>query len=276
MKKIIVFAIIFIFCWFLTPFLKYYLTAIFTNLALPGWSIGVLAAVVSWFITFVLSVLLFLKPLVLQDLSKEQEFILADPYEFPQLDVESLQRYTEDLESIGFVKIIDFKISTQQVSFARIFLHPQHQCWAEVSQIFLHTKSMPIISTIMSVFDNGYSLSSSDRKLSGLLFGRNFIIRHPQILWMSHPGITQNKLLEIHLQRRREIAHILNLKIAEVTDDSLDVYCDFQRELRIKRKQDFQRKNIAIGLVESLLFDVNPKQEWMGEYGDAVATKMRS
>jgi hypothetical protein len=128
----------------------------------------------------------------------------------------------------------------------------------------------------MSVFDNGYSLSTSDRKVSGLLFGRNYIIRHPRSLWMSQPGITQKKNLQIHLQRRREIAHILNLKIAEVTDDSLDVYCDFLRELRLKRKQDFQRKNIAIGLVESLLFDVNPKQEWMGEYQEAVATKMGS
>lgn len=62
----------------------------------------------------------------------------------------------------------------------------------------------------------------------------------------------------------------------EVTDDSLDVCCDFQQELRLKRKQAFQRKNIAVGLIEALLFDVSPKSEWMGNYRNAIATKMRT
>lgn len=68
----------------------------------------------------------------------------------------------------------------------------------------------------------------------------------------------------------------MNIKVTELTDTSLDAYFTFQREERIKRKQALQRKNTIVGAIEALLFAVNPKQEWMGEYGDVAATKMQS
>lgn len=256
----------------------YYLTAILRIVATPEWLIGVLVPVVTWFIVYALLLLLFFKPLILQGFSKDQEFRPVDADEFPQLDINSLQRYTDALESAGFVKLIDFKI-VGQISFARLFVHPQHSCWAEVNQIFFKSrKPMPIAVTIMSAIEPNWSLSTMDRKISGsgLLFGVHYMWRHPRTLWINQPGVTPSKLLQTHLQRLGKIVSTLNLQVTELTDTSLAAYSTFQREERIKRKKTIQHKNIIVGVVEALFFAVNPKQEWMGEYEDVVATKMRS
>ncbi|MEG3846181.1 hypothetical protein QT971_02215 [Microcoleus sp. herbarium19] len=277
MKKIFFFVLAFIFSAFVTPIVRYYLTAILRSVAAPGWLIGVLVPVVTWFIVFTLLLLLFGKPIFLEELSKDIKFVPVEPDEFPQLDAKSLQRYTDALESVGFVKLIDFKIVGGQISFVRLFVHPQHSCWAEVGQIFFKSrKPMPIAVTIGSALEPNWSLSTGDIKISSLLFGIGYMMRHPRTLWISKPGVTPSKLLQTHLQRRGQIISTLNLEVTELTDTSLAAYFTFQLEERIKRKQVLQRKNIIVGLIEALLFAVNPKQEWMGEYGDAVATKMRS
>lgn len=128
----------------------------------------------------------------------------------------------------------------------------------------------------MSSLEPDWSLSTTDKKLSGFLFGIMYMWRQPRALWINKPGISLSKLLQTHLQRLGKIVSTLNLEVTELTDTSPDFYFALEREARIKRKQAFQRKNIIVGVVEALLFAVNPKQEWMGEYGDAVATKMRS
>lgn len=277
MKKTIFFVIAFIFSAFASPMVRYYLTAILRIVATPEWLIGILVPVVTWFIVFSLLLLMFVKPLILQDLSKDQEFIPADADEFPQLDINSLQRYTDALESAGFVQLIDFTIVSENRCFARLFVHPQHYCWAEVSQIFFKSKKpMPIGASIMSSLEPDWSLSTTDKKVSSFLFGIMHMWRQPRTLWISKPGISSSKLLQTHLQRLGKIVSTLNLEVTELTDTSPDFYFALEREARIKRKQALQRKNIIVGVVEALLFAVNPKQEWMGEYGDAVATKMRS
>lgn len=135
---------------------------------------------------------------------------------------------------------------------------------------------MPIGASIISSLEPDWSLSTTDKKLSGFLFGIMYMWRQPRTLWISQPGVTPSKLLQTHLQRLGKIVSTLNLEVTELTDTSPDFYFALEREARIKRKQALQRKNIIVGVLETLLFAVNPKQEWMGEYGDAVATKMRS
>ncbi|WP_293156937.1 MULTISPECIES: hypothetical protein [unclassified Microcoleus] len=279
MKKTIFFLLAFIFTAFVSPILRYYLTAIFISVATPKWLIGVLVPVVTWFIVFVLLLLLFFKPLMLQDYLKEQEFIAVEPDEFPQLDVNSLQRYTKTLELAGFVQLIDFTIMVsgkQKLGFARLFLHAQHDCWVEVNQMFLSGKLMPVAATIISTLKPDWSLSTTDRKMSGFLLGLTYIISHPRGLWINQPSITPSKLLEIHLHKLQQIANTLTLEVTKLTDTSPDAYFDFQHRERIKRKQALQRKNMIVGIAKALISAVNPQREWMGEYGDAVATKMQS
>ncbi|MEG3974635.1 hypothetical protein QT970_08430 [Microcoleus sp. herbarium8] len=276
-KKNISFVLAFIFGAFLFEIARHYLTAIFKGLAGPESLILIFLPVVVLWIIVILSLLLSAKPVFLQEQSKEQQFIPVDADEFPQLDINSLQEYTDALEAAGFVQLIDFTIVSESRCFVRLFVHPQHYCWAEVGQIFLKSKKpMPIAASITSAIEPNWSLSTTDREVSRFLFGISYIWRHPRTLWISQPGVTSSKLLQTHLQRLRQIVSTLNLEVTELTDTSLNAYCAFQREERIKRKQALQRKNTIVGLIEALLFTVNPKQEWMGEYGDAVATKIRS
>lgn len=277
MKRNVSFVLAFIFGAFLSEIVRHYLTAIFTGLAGPESLILIFVPVVGLWIIVVLSLLLFAKPVFLQEQSKEQQFIPVDADEFPQLDINSLQEYTDALESAGFVQVIDFTIVSESRCFVRLFVHPQHYCWAEVGQIFLKSqKPMPIAASITNALEPNWSLSTTDRKVNGFLFGISYIWRHPRTLWISKPGVTPSKLLQTHLHRRGQIVSTMNIKVTELTDTSLDAYFTFQREERIKRKQALQRKNTIVGAIEALLFAVNPKQEWMGEYGDVAATKMQS
>ena len=277
MKKTIFFILAFIFGAFLSGMARHYLTAIFKGLTGLESLILIFVPVVVLWIIVILSLLLSAKPVFLQEQSKEQQFIPVDADEFPQLDINSLQEYTDALESAGFVQLIDFTIVSESRCFVRLFVHPQHYCWAEVGQIFFKSKKpMPIAASITNALEPNWSLSTTDRKVDRFLFGISYIWRHPRTLWISKPGVTPSKLLQTHLQRRGQIVSTINIEVTELTDTSLDVYFAFQREERIKRKQALQRKSTIVGVVEALLFAVNPKQEWMGEYGDAVATKMRS
>lgn len=277
MKKILLFVLAFIVTAFVSPIIRYYLIGILRFLAAPAWLIDVLVPVVTWLIGFVVLMLLFFKPLMLQDYLKKQEFVAVEPDEFPQLDVKSLQQYTNALESAGFAKFIDFTVISgkQKSGFARLFFHPKHYCWAEVNQIVLSGRLMPVAVTIISTLEPDWSLSTTDRKTSGFLLGLIYLLGHPRSLWINQPSVTPSKLLQIHLQRLRQIANTLTLEVTELSDASPDAYFDFKRRERIKRKQALQRKNMIFGIAEVLLFAMNPKQEWMGEYRDAVATKMR-
>ncbi len=277
MKKNIYFVFALIFSVFISEIARYYLTAIFKDLAGTKSIIFVFVPVVVLGIIAILSLLLSAKPVFLQEQSKEQEFIPVDADEFPQLDVNSLQEYTDALESAGFVQLVDFTIVSESRCFARLFVHPQHYCWVEVGQIFLKSKKpMPIGVSIISFLEPDWSLYTNDIKVSRFLSSIMHIWRHPRTLWISKPGVTPSKLLQTHLQRRGQIVNTINIEVTELTDTSLAAYFTFQREERIKRKQVLQRKNTIVGVMEALLFPVNPKQEWMGEYGDVVAAKMRS
>ena len=275
MKKIILFVLAFIVTAFVSPIVRYYLIGIFRILAVPVWLIAVLVPVVTWFIVFLLLLLLFFKPLMLQAYLKEQEFIAVEPDEFSQLNVNSLERYTKALESAGLVKLIDFTMVSDQEKpgFARLFFHPRHYCWVEVNQMFLSGKLMPVTATIISTLEPDWSLSTTDRKMSGFLLGLTYLLNHPRSLWINQPSVTPSKLLQIHLQRLRQIANTLTLEVTELSDASPDAYFDLQRRERIKRKQALQRKNIIVGIAEVLISAVNPKREWMGDYQKAVATK---
>jgi len=241
--------------------------------ATPEWLIGILVPVVDWFIVFSLLLLMFVKPFILQDFSKDQEFIPVDANEFPQLDINSLQRYTDALESVGFVQLIDFTIVSESRCFVRLFVHPQHCCWVEVNQMFLLGKLRPVVANIISTLEPDWSLSTTDRKTSGFLLGLTYLINHPRGLWINQPSVTLSKLLETHLQRLRQIANTLTLEVTELTDTSPDAYFALQRRERIKNKQTLQRKNMIVGFAEFLISAVNPKREWMGDYQNAVATK---
>lgn len=275
MKKIILFVLAFIVTAFVSPIVRYYLIGILRFLAAPAWLIAVLVPVLTWLIGFVLLLLLFFKPLVLQDYLKEQEFVAVEPDEFSQLDVKSLQHYTNALESAGFAKLIDFTMvySKHKPGFARLFFHPQHYCWVEVNQMFLLGRLMPVAATIISTLEPDWSLSTTDRKTSGFLLGLIYLLSHPRSLWINQPSVTLSKLLERHLQRLRQIANTLTLEVTELSDASPDAYFDFQRRERIKRKQTLQRKNMIVGIAEVLISAVNPKREWMGDYQKAVTTK---
>lgn len=212
---------------------------------------------VSWWIE--------LKSKLLKNLPTEFRCSPTHPEEYPQLDLGLLIQYTEGVRSLNFVHIIDYKLDTVN-GLSRLFSHSQHYCFADIFQVYsrANIKQMPMVCTIHSAMEQGWSLSTTNLKPNGL----SHTWRNPKSLWSYHPSATPDKLLQAHRERRQQIQE--NLKVSIVTDLSWEFYFTQQERNAIKRREIFERKNIFIALIEATLFEMNPLSEWMGEYQRAI------
>ena len=77
---------------------------------------------------------------VLKNMATSYSFPPATPAQFPTLDLGALDRYTRELEGLGFTRLLDFSLvsdsRTSPPSFCRLFAHTRHHCFGEINQIF--------------------------------------------------------------------------------------------------------------------------------------------
>lgn len=240
------------------------------GLGLPGW-LAPLAAIGLLILAVVLiGVPLFarwMKSTVLQKMPTRLAFDPAEPGEFPALDTQAFNGYTHALEDLGFRHAFDYRLRNELADsgtgFARLFLHPEHGCYAEINQAFgtggVTTK---MGCTLLSVLDDGWSLSSTDRDPAA--FAVAWLWREPRVLWTAHPGAAPEKLLKAHLARRDRLARTLGLEIA--SDLSADAYFARESDVSASRRRALQRKSAVVGLFEYWQWRRNPRHEWLGEY----------
>lgn len=278
MKKLLVYISIFIFSSvffrIVNPILKNSLLQIFVNLGVPQWLLP-LAYIIPSILIFVLVFLVFTKFLIVTSLPKTVEFLPVHPDEFPELDLNSLEKYTRDLESLGFTKLMDYKLGGEAVrGLARLFAHPEFYCFAEVNQMFPSGKKPTSVqSVITSYLEQDWSLSTTDRQTLGFNSGLIYMMRRPRSLWNSEPLATPTELVEIHLKRRQQIS--IDLGVSILTDISADAYLAEARKAARDRKEVIKRKNIVVGFWEAFMFAKNPRLEWMGEYA-RIADRKKS
>lgn len=237
---------------------------------LPEWAIGVGVGIA----VFVFFSLLF-RWAFLQSAPPSWGFLPAHPQNYPQLDGLALNRYTEVLQSLGFVWVQDYTLDTSSMAvgqgFARLFLHPTHHCYAELGQVFpLNQRPLPLCCTFMSSLGDEWSYSSTNRKADAA----TYMLRRPRSLWTSLPEADAPALLKAHLAQQQQLAADLGVGVR--SDLSWDAYWLAEQENAAARRRVIQRKNMVFGVLGMLLFALSPRSEWMGDYARIRARKGRS
>ncbi len=214
-----------------------------------------------------------MKGKVVKAVPQNFQFLPTTPDQFPRLDTEALRRYTERFESLGFVHLRDYTLADDRVtlaasSFGRLFANRERGCFAEVGQVFPNgKKTMPMGCVVASLMEDGWSLATTDRKPQALVY----LMRRPRALWTSRPLSKPAELMHHHLDRRRQIAHELGVKVIE--DVSAETFFAHERRESADRQQALKSRNLAIGLAQAAAFKLKPKYEWMGEYPLVAARK---
>ncbi len=225
---------------------------------LSGWKSALLVAVVAGY--FHVMWWIELKAKILKNFPREFRCLPTHLEEFDSLDLKSLYCYTEALESLGFIKLVDYKTESA-TGLARVFRHPQFYCFADVFQLFPRGKEpTPVLCTLHSYMEDDWILSTTTVKPDGI----KRMWRSPRVLWTYHLSATPTELFQYHLQRRQQMQDELDAEVLKKL--SWEFYFMQQQNSSIRRRETFQNKNIIIALIEATLFEMNPASEWMGDY----------
>jgi hypothetical protein len=189
----------------------------------------------------------------------------AESRKFDWLDLELLEKYSQQFKELGFVKVTDYRLDEEyppkNSGFARLFAHPEYFCFAEINQLLGADKKPTTMEYyIGSSFEKNWELVTTTRALLGI----SFLWRSPKKLWTYHPNTPPQELLQYHKQLRQKI--IENLQVNVYPEVSWEFYCAQVNKSFIERNQIWARKNLIIGLGEVTLFEVNPPSQWLGDY----------
>jgi hypothetical protein len=211
-----------------------------------------------------------IKRRVINNMPTSFTFPPATPAQFPLLDTAALERYTQEFESLGFVRLLDFSLVSNSPnpvpSFCRLFAHTRHHCFGEVSQFFPRGKSpMPLKCSMQSSLENGWSLGFSDRKPQAA----SAMIRRKKAIGTSMPGATTSELLQSFLRMREQICQ--DLGISPLRDDSLEAYIAKTQLAATDMRDAVEQKNFATALSHFYyrkfsLLKTQEEYTWLGDY----------
>jgi hypothetical protein len=220
---------------------------------LPQWVVSLLLFVISMTIVQVLSIFKTGKPLI---------FSPTSPPAFLGLKIDLLDKYTTELESIGFQQLADYGIfSLTPNTFIRILVNSDRHCFAIVFQ----TTSGAMHCMMRSFLTDGWSLANlAYRTDTYRSCATQIWCRHPRQLWMSQPDLKLVRIFETHLQRRQQLERDLQIEI--MPELTVETYLDFERMSMSRYHQNLKRKWIVVGMIQAIWLFFHPKTEWMGEY----------
>jgi hypothetical protein len=207
------------------------------------------------------------KSVFLQNIPDDLDYRPARLEDFPNLDEDKLQSYTEAFESLGFLQVMDYTTVTNIVSenkgFARLFVQPEEHCFAEVNQVCMASgKAIPMRCNVTSFLDDGWTVSATDRQASK----HSWVMRRPRGVWQSLAGKKVADIVKAHLSLRKQIAGDLGAEV--LAEATADAYFQHERENNDERKQVVRRRSAVRIALEMWLFEKNPKREWLGEYAN--------
>lgn len=192
-------------------------------------------------------------------------------YEFVSLglNTKNLAEYTLLLENLGFEKLIDYQLEDEKIKiipgFARLFLHPQANCWAEVSQILPpHKSSMTMRCVFISIFTDHWSLTSFNTPIDRFLVAIAHLWRSPRHLWISYPNSDISQLWQLHLEKTQSIVN--DLRIMVRNDLDAEFWISYSQEQARYNHQILQRKNFLVIPFELFASMINPPYQWLGDY----------
>lgn len=211
-----------------------------------------------------------MKRRVLKNMATSFSFPPATPAQFPQLDLEALDRYTRDFERMGFERLLDFSLvsdsPTNRPIFCRLLAHRRNHCFGELSQIFPKGKlPLPLKCSIQSCLQNGWTISFSDRKPQAA----SSLLRRRKAIGICMPDTAPNDLLQAFLKMREQVC--LDLGIQTVNDDTLEAYIAKMQRSASDMREAVQGKSFVKGVPEVYLrkfslLKTKPEYVWLGDY----------
>lgn len=193
----------------------------------------------------------------------EIEYVETNP-ESVAIDRQQLDQFTADHEQLGFQHVNDIRLSDDcggsDQDFARLWFHPQHQCFAEIVAIPTPERTDRLLyGSIHTSFDHDWALSTIQYQPAGI----SYMYRGARELWSIHPRASVADLLHQHLDCCRRMVQDLGLRAQPM---SWDDYVRVNQKVAIARHQRFRYKPIFIALIEATLYEVNPPSQWLGDY----------
>jgi hypothetical protein len=211
-----------------------------------------------------------MKSRVLKKMPTSYSFPPATPSQFPMLDLDALDRYTRELEGMGFTRLLDFSLvsdsATNPPSFCRLFAHVRHHCFGELSQIFPKGKApLPLKCCIQSCLQNGWSVAFANRKPHAA----GSLLRRKKAIGVFMPDVAIPELLPAFMKMRDQVC--LDLGISPVNDDTLQAYIDTMQRAIGEMREAVQEKNFVKGVPEVYLrkfslIKTKPEYVWLGDY----------
>ena len=237
----------------------------------------------AWLAVFVLAMLwrfgawghlllnfLGMKGRVLKNMPTSYSFPPASPAQFPALDSAALERYTQEFESMGFVRLLDFSLVSNAAqpipSFCRLYVHSRYHCFGEISQVFPRgNPPRPLACSIQSVLQDGWNLTFSDRKP----MAAGSMIRRRKALSVSMPGTAPSALLQAFVQMRDLVCQDLGISI--IKDDTLEAYIAKVQRTAADMREAVQEKNFATAVSHVYfrklsLLKTREEYTWLGDY----------
>jgi len=216
---------------------------------------------------------------VLKNMATSFSFPPATPAQFPQLHLAELERYTRELEALGFVQLMDLSLVSDAPNaipvFARLCAHTRHHLFAEAGQLFPRGKApLPFKCSLQSCLTDGWTLSFTDRKpLPG-----GILIRRKKALSVAMPNASLSELLNAFLQMRTEICQDLGISV--LTDDSKEAYFAKVQRSCAELREAISGKNFAKGIPQFYwrkfsLLKTKSEYVWLGDYPKEAERRKR-
>lgn len=210
---------------------------------------------------------------ILQGIPERLEFGQAYPDQYPQLDRETFQQWTEQLQELGFQWASDYRPANAPASWppgiARLFVHPEQRCYAEVAQVF-PANGQPIgpWCAVLSYMEADWQLATSNVRHSD---PATYLMRRPRSVWSRHPEAGVPELFRLHLERRQQIARDLGTQPAPAAQA---VYFEQQN------RDSQARRAVVAGMTDAQLIleyreaQANTPTEWWGDYSPAATQRL--
>jgi hypothetical protein len=211
-------------------------------------------------------ILLYVKDSMIKTIPNTIRYVPTKIENFPNLDIATLNKYTQELIYLGFQPMVDITLEAQggisTPGFARIFFHPQYYCFAEVAEMFPTNKNLskPMKAGFITHFENDWSYGSTDRDPDSA----SYMIRRPKRLGVSYPNRRISEIFQAHLLQVQTISQNLNCPVIPI--NSLEEYFFLQSVISKEIKPHVEKLNIVKGIFDGLMCEISPKYEWLGDY----------
>ena len=195
----------------------------------------------------------------------------AVPEQFPAIDRSALDKYSSDLQSLGFVQLGDFSLVpngkvTTIPAFVRLFRHTREKCYAEILQVFPPRGRMrKAYCAFVSTMEDGWKIVVSDNQPEpGSVF-----VRQPRALSRCFPNLAVSDLLKKFSEFRNQVS--IDLQIKPLANETIEQFISDVQNNAAQMQAALKTRNVWVALAHYhkrrlTRNRVKPMYEWLGDY----------